>query len=126
MTAADGKNILCLGTGMFNITIDTTTYRHKIWVANINLNAILGLDFLEKHGCSLDLHQRKLQINELPESPYESTNEITYCQVISDQTTLIPPESETLITGNIINKPTDNTDAVLEPTYNFSSTQEVI
>ena len=126
MTAADGKNINCMGTGWFHLTIDQTTYQHQIWVADINLNAILGLDFLNKHECSLDLHKGEIQFNELPESPYETTNEIKCCQVIANQTTLLPPESETLITGNIINRPTDNTDAVLEPTFNFVSTQEVI
>ena len=95
MVTADGTPIPCLGKGWFELQVQGVKLRHEMWVADINLEAILGFDFLERHDCSLNVRDGELQINDYPESPYsDEEEEPQLIRVVAAQTVDIPPESE--------------------------------
>ena len=126
LLGADGKSIPCKGTGWFELTLCNQKIPHQIWVAEINLEGIIGLDFLNKQGCKLDLIERKLQLQELPNSPYDDDEEETCCHIVAEETTMIPPEAEMLVKGRLKNRPKTDIDGITEPTCRFLNTQELI
>ena len=50
------KGVLEVSTGSWNIS-------HEIWVADIYDECMLGMDFLQKYECLVDLKKGILQIN---------------------------------------------------------------
>ena len=65
LTVADGRSLPMLGKGSFQINLGSTTVKHEVWVAGIDLDGILGLDFMQKHGCELlinDTNEYRLSI----------------------------------------------------------------
>ena len=40
-----------VGRGVFTLRVADQEAEHRTWVANIQLDGILGLDFLKNHGC---------------------------------------------------------------------------
>ena len=51
------------GKGDFHVRIGTQEAVHPMWVADIQDECILGLDFLELHGCMVDLGDNVLHIS---------------------------------------------------------------
>ena len=51
------------GKGDFHVRIGTQEAVHPMWVADIQDECILGLDFLELHGCTVDLGDNVLHIS---------------------------------------------------------------
>lgn len=59
---------------------------HQMWVADITDKRILGMDFLEHHGCQVDLKQGILFLvaeEEVPLQQPQKDTEPSSCQVIA-------------------------------------------
>ncbi len=128
METADGTPIPCLGKGMFKIIVNGIELEHELWVADINLDAILGFDFLDKYKCNLDFDKNELQIFEFPGNPYVEENEsdedtfpVALCS-----TTDVPPESEVLLKGRFVKKSGISMDGILEPSFSFLSSCNLV
>ena len=50
------------GRGELKLRIGGFETRHDMWVADVADQCILGLDFLESHGCQVDLGECVLQV----------------------------------------------------------------
>ena len=57
-----GEKAPIQGKGDFHVRIGTQEAVHPMWVADIQDECILGLDFLELHGCMVDLGDNVLHI----------------------------------------------------------------
>ncbi len=124
MTTANGEQISCHGKGLFQFVIDGQTYEHEFYVAEISTAGILGLDFLKRNKCVLDMAETRLLMNELPSSPYMS--EIHVHTVAVTQTMELPAESETIIPAHFLETPTNLVTGVLSPVYEFIERLEVV
>ena len=49
---ADGSPFPFMGRGVFEVRLGTKTVEHEVWVADVEGDAILGLEFLRRHQCS--------------------------------------------------------------------------
>ncbi len=127
MVAADGRSILCHGKGLFNLKIEGVELQHEVWVADISLDGILGFDFLNSNQCYLDVGKGELGFGELPNNPYDDDDdEESTVHVAASRTLEVPPESEAMITGRFLNKPSSPTEGILEPVYDFLSTHPLL
>ena len=128
METADGKTIPCLGKGMFDLQVEGIAVKHEVWVAEITPKGILGLDFLSHNNCNLNLGKNEIHFNELPGTPYDDDDYDVECKckVAVCQTVQIPPESETLIKAYFIDKPASPMEGVLEPTFDFLNSHNLI
>ena len=128
MVMADGKSLSFLGQGHFLMNIgndDGVGIRHEVWVANIELEGILGYDFLSRFDCKLECGkgEMKLQNRDVKCStgkPQSSCN-----RVVVDTTVCIPPGGEIVLPG----KRTDEKDvgiAVVEPANKFVQHHEIV
>ena len=58
LVGVDGIPIKVCGTASVNVTVESHTLSHQFIVADhITAEAILGMDFLEKNECILDLYK---------------------------------------------------------------------
>ena len=100
MVTADGNSLSFKGQGWFKVTIDNdgAEVEHRVWVADIELDGILGYDFLCKYDCQLECGKRLMTFQGTSVSSIEPPMS---CRVIADTTVCIPPGSEVLIPGKI-------------------------
>ena len=55
MLLADGSSLPFQGRGRFSIQIGDQQVEHDVWVAEIELDGIFGMDFIKEHNCWLTL-----------------------------------------------------------------------
>ena len=53
ISLADGQSLPFLGRGLFSIAVGRVTVQHEIWIADIEPDGILGMDFIQGHNCKL-------------------------------------------------------------------------
>ena len=104
MLLADGSSVPFLGRGRFRIQLGEEQVFHDVWVADIELDGIIGMDFIGAHNCRLTLGQ----------GPYELAlnGNVTECvggeelqmcaRVAAQVTTVMPPRSESLVPARLI------------------------
>ena len=52
---ADGSYLPFIGRGCFSISLGKEEVLHDVWVAEIEVDGIIGMDFIRKHNCRLTL-----------------------------------------------------------------------
>jgi predicted aspartyl protease len=110
MVTADGTPIPFLGKGMFTLCIEGTDILHDVWVADIDIDGIIGFDFLDQHKCLLDVNRGKLQFGDFPGNPYDEDEDDEddgkrIGLIAAKQDYEVPPESEMFIAGYLQNQP---------------------
>lgn len=99
MLLADGSSIPFLGHGRFCIPLGGEQVLHEMWVAAIELDGIISMDFITTHNCRLTLRQGRCELA-LNGNMTECVGgeELQRCARGSAQvTTVIPPRSESLV-----------------------------
>ena len=77
---------------------------HTTWVAEIEPEGILGLDFLRKYECQLVLKDGcyELQFGAPSEATHRQPATPSCFRVSVENTTVVPPRSEALVAGKIV------------------------
>ena len=90
--------------GQLELSIGNLTAAHEIWVADIIYDeCIIGMDFLQKYKCLVDLKEGVLQIEneEILLVRDRSPTAPTCCRVVSESTVTLPPLSEVVIPARL-------------------------
>ena len=97
--------------------IGTLVIPHQMWVADIADECILGLDFLERHGCQVDLKRGILLIaeEEVPLQQPRKDTEPSSCRVIAQDTVNLSPRSETIVPACLVDFKSGTRWGVLSP-----------
>ena len=122
---ADGEPLSSLGRAEFELRIDGKTYKHEVWIVEIELDAILGYDFLQKHSCTIDAGDGTLKVGMIQSK--EKVNHINpvVCRVRIMESVIIPAASEMVIPGKlteIMNEPV----GLIEPKPEFMAKYELM
>ena len=92
-----GEKAPIQGKGDLHVKIGSQEAVHPMWIADIQDECILGLDYLELHGCMVDLADSVLHING-EEVPLQKTScslvETKTYRAVLDSTVSLPPHSE--------------------------------
>ena len=127
MVLADGTPMMSTGKGEFDLKIGDKIVSHEVWVADIDVEGILGTDFLLKHQCLLNMAENDLLMKEMPtENILPDVFEESCCRVAVKEDTTIPANSESVIGGNWLDKPSSPAEGILEPTYNFTQKNKLM
>lgn len=104
------------GRGDFSLQIGGLQTMHSVWVADIADQCILGLDFLESHGCQVDLGESVMHIGNQQIPLQKPINPQPTCYRVSTANDItIPAGSEVIIPGKL-DKPAHSTSwGILEP-----------
>ena len=98
-----GKGNLRLRIGSVEIVhpirIGSTEIVHPTWIADIQDECILGLDFLEPHECLVNLRNGTLQVGEeeIPMQKPAVVTTLTPCRAVLETTVILPPQSECVV-----------------------------
>ncbi len=103
LRAANGSVIPVSGKAEFRIGLDKHTFISEVWVAAIDVEAIIGLDFLRDNQCIVDVvgHTIKVGSSVGQCSSDRVVTELKCCRVYLDSTLVIPPGREVLTTGKV-------------------------
>jgi hypothetical protein len=62
LVTATGESSPFCGQSEVSLSLGSNTFDHNLLIANISNNGILGLDFLERHDCTVNLSEMTLFI----------------------------------------------------------------
>ena len=90
------------GRGDVSLQIGGLQTAHSMWVADITDQCILGLDFLESHGCRVDLGESMMHIGDQQIPLQRPVNPQPTCyRVLTSRDIEIPASSEMIIPGKL-------------------------
>ena len=90
------------GRGDVSLQIGGLQTAHSMWVADIADQCILGLDFLESHGCRVDLGESMMHIGDQQIPLQRPVNPQPTCyRVLTSRDIEIPASSEMIIPGKL-------------------------
>ena len=104
MLLANGSSLPFRGPERFRIQLGEEQVLHDVWVAEIELDGIIGMDFIRAHNCRLTLGQGRYELP-LNGNVTECVGgeELQMCARVAAQvTTVIPPRSESLVPARLI------------------------
>ena len=102
ITLADGSPLKFYGRGRFSLNVGGMSVEHDVFVAEIDLEGILGCDFLTKYHCLLDLGHGQMFASEKPVVCREGGSHCLQnrcCKLTVKDTVVIPSSSETVVPG---------------------------
>ena len=104
MLLANGSSLPFQGRGRFSIRIGDQQVEHDVWVAEIELDGIIGMDFIKEHNCRLTLGQGRSELTLSGNvTGCKGIDQLPKCaRVAAKVTTVIPPRSESLIPAKLI------------------------
>ena len=101
-----GEKIPFRGRGEMTVSIGSTQSRQWMWVADIQDECILGMDFLKSHHCLIDFQDDSLQIDdeEIPlqrvADAHQDTAQACF-RAILEATIDLPPNSESIVSARV-------------------------
>ena len=79
------------------------TFNHEMLIAVIHLNGILGLDFMKQHNCDLMISKKYLTVKGDKIPCYtKSDGKMNCCRVSISKDVVIPPNSEMIVQGKVV------------------------
>ena len=112
---ASGQNLDIRGETTLELGVGDQTFRHSVVFGDIGNSAgILGTDFMQKHGCLLDLAQGTMQIGtQVVQLKREAVDTCARVQVCD--TVIVPPRGEAFVKGSLLQASfCEKTDGLLE------------
>ena len=111
--------------GLIELSIGNLKTQHEIWVADVYDECILGMDFLQKHECLIDLKKKILQVRneEIPLIKCRRSTMPSCCQVVSKTAVTLLPQSQVVIPAKVqdtkpkvfLENPTDSSTKLDQP-----------
>jgi len=129
MILADGSAKPFRGKGTFELEVEGKRALQEVWIADIELEGILGMDFVRRYGCQIITApggQLELFIPELTSAsgtgakPAEEREPSNYqcLRVVVKDTVLVPANSEMIAAAKVLDTCNGGL-AILEPTLDF-------
>lgn len=128
MILADGSSKPFHGKGTFHLEVEGKQVQQEAWIADIELEGILGMDFVRQYGCqiiSAPGGELRFQIPDLKSVPTAETvvatglNNYQCLRVALGETLVIPANSEMVAAAKVLGKSEEGGLPVLEPTMEF-------
>ena len=123
-----GTTMPVKGKGKLDLRIAGHNLTHDVWIADIVEDGIIGLDFLIKHNCQVDLVAKILRLGNDEIPLYESTlsSELTCRRVFATRTLSIPGRSEAILPGTMGESNVGTTWGSVGPTAGEETTSELM
>ena len=121
MILADGRTKPFQGKGTCKFEVEGKRVLQKVWIADIELDGVLGMDFVRRYGCQMQLFMPKLtNASGSRAQPAEETELSNYqcLRVVVEDRVLVSVHGEMIKASKVL----DNCDgglAILEPTLDF-------
>ncbi|MCG8032936.1 MAG: DDE-type integrase/transposase/recombinase, partial [Candidatus Thiodiazotropha taylori] len=103
MVAANGEEVSTTGFGDFTFSFNGRQFSLPVIVANVNAEAVLGLDFMQKFSFSLNAKECTLNTADLTINCFMKGKMGCY-RIAAAETVSIPSNNEILVPGSIVGK----------------------
>ena len=123
---ADGSSIRPLGKLQTDLCFGGQIIAHEVVVVDTSTEAILGLDFMQKHNCQLHLGGSRILIAGIWTSLITEQDKPQACQVTLAQTVCTPAMSELMISNKIDYGYPQNFMELAEAPRDFTGRHEVL
>ena len=125
LTSVDGSTVTVKGQALINIMIGAKLFQHNVLVADVTNQGILGIDFLQKYGMTLDFAKGKLMCegNEIRAQCRTGTHRA--CRVSVSEHTVIPAGTRTIVQARAT-KPLADGSWLVEPLSHTPGEKQVL
>ncbi|KOB73149.1 Uncharacterized protein OBRU01_11159 [Operophtera brumata] len=114
LLTATGQHIAVRGEKQVEMKLGERTFQHKVIVADIVPYCILGLDFMRKHQCEIDVNQGILKCRTEEIFMERGVSGKVYCL----QKMVLPPRSETIVPVRLLQASGQNRCVLIEKSDN--------
>ena len=121
MKTATGEISPFIGETEVYMRLGKNLIKHNVLIADIPTEGILGMDFLVKNGCDVILSKSCIRYRgqELPCFKYKNKGEASCCRICIYEKTVLPPSSETIVSGRAMDPIIKGKVGLVEPTTKF-------
>ena len=117
---ADGQKLEVEGQALLEITLGPMKVEHPVIIADIKQQAILGMDFMAKQECKLDLHHLVMKVQGKEVAMWnEDKSNPQCCRISVPYDMVIPALHEKVISGRVIRKGNESNLNLIEGTNLF-------
>ena len=103
MVAANGEDVTTIGSAEFTFSFSRKLFHLPAIVANINTEVVIGLDFMQKFSCNLNLKECTLTTEDTVINCF-MRGKMGCFRIAAAETVSIPSNNEMVILGNIASK----------------------
>lgn len=100
---ADGSELPVLGVTDIPFLFDNLTITHATVIADIESDGLIGLDFMKQNNCEISYGRKTFSINGHSLKFKEELGGSVSCRIKAAQTVVIPPNSESVVQGRVLN-----------------------
>jgi hypothetical protein len=121
MKTATGEISSFLGQIAVELKFGKNLIKHKVLIANIPIEGILGMDFLEIYNRDVLLSKSCIRYrgNKIPCFKYKNNGEATCCMIDIYEKIVLPPSSETIVAGRAMDPIVKGMTDLVEPVTKF-------
>ena len=103
MVAANGEDVTTIGMANFTLSFSGKQFHLPAIIANINTEVVLGLDFMQKFSCNLNVKDCTLNTESMVINCFMK-GKIGCYRIAAAETISIPSNNEIVVPGNISEK----------------------
>ncbi|CAG2203676.1 unnamed protein product [Mytilus edulis] len=123
LVSATGDTADFLGKMKIKIHLGKNRYEHEVLIADIPSEGILGIDFLEQKMCDIILKEKCLRIDGENVPCFKNREPVSWVgRITLFEDLILPPSSETIVSGNILDPVIKGKTAIVEPSEHFTNT----
>ena len=124
MAVADGRTLPFKGRGSFRLKIGELEVMHNVWVADIDVDALLGYDFLQRYNCTIDAGKGEVKVCGLQHDSIDEKHDGG--RVVIAKTIVVPPESESVVAARVSDVEWAHEPAVVECNTKFIRRHQIM
>ena len=108
LRSVTGEKMSLFGRIVLKLRIANRDFFQSFWIADMNEECILGCDFLEQHGCCLDMTNKCMMIEDVRVPLLDRLNDdgghgFPCYRVVAMQDTCVEPHTEVIVPAKIMN-----------------------
>lgn len=121
-----GEAAPVVGRATLHFQIGNFETCQEVWLAEITDPCVIGLDFLVRHNCRVDIASATLTVGKMsiPLLRPAAEEQLRCCRVVATQDVEIPPRSEAIIPGTCVGEVTSGWGSV-EPRVKLHESRDI-
>ena len=122
---ANGDTVMTYGCINLPISIGNDTFYQNFIIADVDVPAVIGYDFMHANKCKLDIGSGKIILKGNEYSCVKGSNMPSLFKISVTEKLTIPPNSEVITKGSVIGDSSHIVNALVEP-LPFTNTSDIL
>ena len=123
---ANGESLQVMGKTIADFEFENFQCSNIAVIANINVDGIVGLDFMRAHSAAIDIERNIITVQG-QEINVQIAGQIGCYRVVVSETVTLPPRTESIVNGQVENSAPDSFKVgLVEPTDDYRKTEKAL